>query len=133
MNEERQTSRPVVERLNRRVPDRWSGVTTGPGWDGLLDRLDKDLSAIAAGWRLLQAKSKFGLRVCYEPGRDVRQDQQEAMYALVAAADWQAATICETCANDGSLTNVGGWYAVRCPRHDAEARRRPERLNPAPE
>ena len=124
MNEEHRATRPVVERLNRRVPDRWSGVTTGPGWDGLLDRLDRDLAAIDASWRLLQAKSKFGLRVYYEPGRAVRQDEQEAMYALVAAVEWEAAAICETCGNHGSLTNVGGWYQVRCPQHDAEARQR---------
>ena len=125
MNEPPSTHRQVLERLSARVREREPGISTGPGWDGLLGRLDRELAAVDPGYAITQIKAKFGeLRIYIETSPDISAAQRQSMARVVAGIERQASGMCETCGRDGTVTGVGGYYAVRCPAHvDADRRR----------
>jgi hypothetical protein len=124
------SGRPALRLLGARVPDRWSGVSTAPGWDDAVLELDRELSAIDPEYRLLQCKSKFGgLRFYIEESADLTAEGRRLMYDLIRAAEQQVATICEAWGASGTYTVVGGWAGVRCPEHDAEAREQVRRAD----
>jgi hypothetical protein len=113
----------VLARLGARVLPRWDGVSTLPGWDRLLDALDRDLAAIDPGYAICQIKNKLGgLRVYVELSLGLPDERCAAVYARIRAAETQAATVCETCGAPGRLRSDGGWYRVACNQHAAPHR-----------
>lgn len=90
-------------------------IECGDGWYGLIRQLATDIeqTATAAGrdeqaWpQVLQVKEKFGrLRFYVLRGDD-------AIYALIGAAEGASDGICETCGAPGQLRS-GSWLKVRC-------------------
>jgi hypothetical protein len=87
----------------------------GPGWCAVMDRLCAELPAIAGSeFKCISVKSKMGsLRIAYRGGND-------AIEAAVDAAKAEAWVTCMSCGAAGELTEVEGWWAVRCGRCAAE-------------
>jgi hypothetical protein len=83
----------------------------GPGWLPILERLCARLQVIAGPeFKFTSVKEKMGtLRVSYRGG-----DDEVAM--VVAAAKAEALVTCMSCGAAGDLTEVEGWWAVRCGR-----------------
>lgn len=105
----------VRDRLARRVPPRWDGVTVGDGWLGILDRLDRAIAEIDPDYEIHQAKEKFGgLRYyCSAEGDDGVDD-------LIDAAEGEAALTCENCGTTEDVTSGASpgryWIKTYCDR-----------------
>lgn len=114
----------VRQRLEVRVPPRWSGVEIDDGWISLVDELDRKLAALDPEYQLMQCKSKFGgLRFYAYTGRfDVMPQFRE----LIGEAEARSYRICEWCGEPGSGVTIRGWAWTLCVAHRDEKMRRDE-------
>jgi hypothetical protein len=105
----------IRDRLSRRVPPRWDGVTIGDGWLPLVDRLDRALAEIDPDYAIHQVKEKFGgLRYYCSLDGDARGA------ALILEAEEQAWRTCEVCGTtEGVTTDGASWIRTLCPEHMA--------------
>lgn len=95
------------------------GIACGQGWFSLLDKLSKDIEAIAnqmsvAGYAdeelpiALQVKEKFGGLRFY------MANQTSDIRALIEKAQQASFSICEVCGEDAKGFNDEGWYRTVC-------------------
>lgn len=89
---------PRYQRLRRRVPEGWDGISCGPGWAELLFELDTELAKLVPDYKLHQAKSKLGgLRFYTSP-------LPPEASALVNAVEIRAYEVCEMCGLPGQMS-----------------------------
>jgi len=86
-----------------------------PGWARIVDRLDRDLTKIAPGYKLGQIKEKLGgLRYYIDgPLDEVGQRAQ----GLIENAEDDSFHTCDYCGEPGELKKIGWVYCTRCDRH----------------
>lgn len=92
-----------------------SGV--GPGWRPLVERIDREVEALAPGYRVDQVKEKFGtLRFYFGNVPEALYDQVEA---IVDAGEAESGRICEDCGKPGTTAAPPGrrfgWVRTLCP------------------
>lgn len=107
-NSEQRLPRPVVERLVKRAGGNVLAVTTGPGWDNLLDLVDE---AIAERY------PDYELRAAYENGGALQyatnvDDDPDVARVTFTAASVSTGT-CERCGGPGRL-RTHGWTKTFC-------------------
>lgn len=104
-------------------------IDCGPGWDWILEDLDRKLSYLDFNYKLNQVKEKFGtLRFYYEP-LVAKKVVRDLMEDAVTIAEQLSAATCETCGNSSrvsipdkgvkydptvGLKVCGGWYKTLC-------------------
>jgi hypothetical protein len=107
----------ALEAILRRIPDdwgRWIGV--GRGWHPIVTALDRKLTDLDRGYRVLQVKEKLGtLRYYWEPDEtNRRQGVRDEGERFVRAAELLSARTCEECGGAGSLVQRRGWLRMLC-------------------
>lgn len=86
----------------------------GPGWQPLIEKLNRDLLALDPDYRIDQIKEKFGgLRYYWTASEDLPDDPWLAMDHLVADAERLSETTCESCGAPGELRGAG-WLVTQC-------------------
>lgn len=86
----------------------------GPGWNRLIDKLQKDIDAIEPGLEYTQIKEKYGTLCVY-----VGLVYNEKVYDLIDKAEADSGLICEHCGEPGILRGKG-WYETTCETHKTQ-------------
>ncbi|MFD7444055.1 hypothetical protein [Streptomyces sp. NPDC059909] len=103
--------------------------TVGPGWDTLLDRLHRDLVALAPDYQIESFGTKFGgLRIAvadrFDDQGEFDGEFTDAATALIDTAELASEQMCETCGHPGRPRFRGDqyrtWIQTSCDnRHSA--------------
>ncbi|MFI1184438.1 hypothetical protein ACH4UT_33530 [Streptomyces sp. NPDC020799] len=113
-------SRGVPAPPDRQIPA-WAG-TVGPGWTSLLEKLHRDLLALAPDYRIESFGTKFGgLRITVADRFDNGEFDGEfadRATALTDAAETASEHACEDCGAPGRIRLRGDgqhiWMQARC-------------------
>lgn len=90
------------------------GCECDDGWLGILHGLFGALVATGLPIQLQQVKEKFGTLRVY-----CTHDGDDAVAALIDAAEARSAVTCEICGEPGQLYGKGGWVKTVCADHAA--------------
>lgn len=102
----------------------FKSVDCGPGWWGIIRRLDAGLKEIAPDYQVMQVKEKFGGLRYYVTG--IPRDVWEKASELDRAAEAESFETCEECGRPASTSSGRGyWIRTLCDEDRAayEARR----------
>jgi len=83
----------------------------GPGWNQLIDDLDRDLRAIDPDYTILQIKDKFGSLRYYASAS--KPELSDLLGARIDRAEWLSVVTCENCGKAGQLRDLS-WMRVLC-------------------
>jgi len=86
------------------------GLQVEAGWLPVIEQMCQRLELLAEGteFRIVSVKQDMGvLRVVHRGGSD-------ATKGVIVAACVEAAARCEGCGRPGDLTEICGWWMVRC-------------------
>jgi hypothetical protein len=105
--------RPVLAHF---APGCGAWVDCAEGWWPIIAQLDRDITAVAPDYRVLQINEKFGGLRFYFAAED--SDRCDQIHELVRAAEQVAARTCEFCGAPGRARG-GGWIKTLCDTHVA--------------
>lgn len=110
--------------MNTKLMWSWSKTETtieeicgcvGPGWKNIVTDLTNDLLALGWEGKIAQVKEKMGSLRYYLDG--VPDDNYDAIYDRIEAAEEQSAETCETCGASGKIHSFNGWLRTVCDIH----------------
>ena len=81
----------------------------GNGWRPIVEKLVKDIMAIAPDTEISQIKEKFGTLRFYCSG-----DGGDKIYKLIEKAEQESAKTCEQCGTKENVTTKGDWILTLC-------------------
>lgn len=87
----------------------------GPGWYGIICRLDADLAKLAPLYEIRQVKEKFGGLRFYVGG--VPETVAEQFRARIRAAETESERTCELCGAPGRVRDEFLWTRTMCQQH----------------
>ncbi len=96
----------IREKLEAKFVKGWiPTIDCGPGWDWILEDLDRKLSYLDFNYKLNQVKEKFGtLRFYYEP-LIAKKVVLDLMHDAVSIAEQLSASTCELCGNSSRMAS----------------------------
>lgn len=108
----------ALQQVIDRIPFSWGKyVSCGPGWDDLIEQLDKSLAELDSDYIVHQCKEKLGgLRYYTETKLPGSSERRKKFFDLIRQAEFQSYSICESCGEKAEDENndIQGWIVTLC-------------------
>jgi hypothetical protein len=95
------------EKLEARFAKGWiRSIDCDPGWDWILEDLDKKLSYLDFNYKLTQIKEKFGTLRFYYQAQMTKDVVLDLMDDAVRTAELYSSTTCELCGKSSMMSDT---------------------------